>query len=180
MNFKLRLVPLFVSIVISSLVLFGGWFVYNSIAVKSPMSKIINDIEGVEQADAEFHRDQISIQLSLFPNASLREIVHQIHLQGSSIIEERNLEVQVMNPSSPALDKWWSTALFDVAQAMENKQYSDIPSRLDALKGELSNLQIDTEMDQTHVYIRLVHGKDSKFIMLPRMPVQLGVWTDGE
>lgn len=178
MNFKLRIVPLMISIVVSSLVLFGGWFVYNSMALKSPMSNLLNDIKGVEQAEAEFHRDQISIELSLFPDASLREIMHEIHLQGSSIIEGRELEFKVTNPSSPELDKWWSTALFDVAQAMENKQYSDIPDRLEALKGKLSNLQIDTEMDQTFVYIRLVHGDDSKFIMLPRTPVQLGVWAN--
>lgn len=178
MNFKIRFIPIVISIAVSSLVLFGGWFVYNSVALKSPMSDLLNDIQGIEQAEAEFHRDKILIELSLLPDASLREIMHEIHLQGSSIIEERNLEVKVMNSSSPELDKWWSSALFDVAQAMETQQYSNIPVRLEALSGTLSNLQMDAEMDQSFVYIRLVHGDDSKFIMLPRTPVQLGVWSD--
>lgn len=179
MKFQLRLLPLVLSIAISSVVLFGGWFAYQSMALKSPLSNIILDIEGVQKAETTFQGDQVIAQLTLSPDASIRNIIRSIQSEGSSIIGKRELKVEILNSSSPELDQWWSNALFDVAQAMETKRYGDIPKTLEHLKetGELSEIEVSAEMDETNVYIRLVHHDQSKFIILPRIPVQLGVWS---
>jgi hypothetical protein len=176
MKFQLRLLPLLLTVLVSSVVLFGGWFAYNSMALKTPLSNIILDIEGVEQVHTEIDRNQVTVELTLTEDASLREIVQEIKAAGSSVIDGRELIISVSNASSAALNKWWSSALFDVAQAMETRKYSDIPRTLEALKADLSGLQTASEMDEEYVYIRLVHNDHSKFIMLPRTPVQLGVW----
>src|SRR5690554_2145631 len=127
MNLKIRPIPLIVSIVISSVVLFGGWFIYHSMALKNPLSDIVLNLDGVEQAEMEVEKDRVVIEFNLSADASLREIMQKIRTEGSSVIDQRILQVHVNNPPSKALDQWWSTALFDVAQAMETKQYSQIP-----------------------------------------------------
>lgn len=178
MKFKLRLLPLVVITTITSVVLFGGWFAYHSVALKSPLASILSEIEGVESAEASIQRTQVVIKLTLANDASLREILANIKSEGSSIIGSRELILDVINPSSSELDQWWSTVLFDVAEAMETKNYSNIPQDLDQKKGQLEHLSVSTEMDDVNVYIRLVHKDQSKFIILPRIPVQLGVWDN--
>jgi hypothetical protein len=59
---------------------------------------------------------------------------------------------------------------------METKHYADIPAALQAKAGQVPNLKVDTEMDETNVYVRLTQGDFSKYIILPRTPAQLGVW----
>lgn len=178
MNFKLRLLPLILSILISSIVLFGGWFVYHSMALKNPLSQIVADLEHVEQAEVAFLNEEVIVELQLSQEASLREITHAIKSEGASIIKDRELKIEVTNSSSSELDFWWSTVLFDVAQAMETKRYGDIPKTLEHLKGNLPGLELSAEMDETNVYIHLVHQNQNKFIVLPRTPVQLGVWPN--
>jgi len=178
MNFKIRLMPLLISIIVSSVLIFGGWFVYSSMALKNPLSKIVMEVEGVVSADTQLLRDRVVIEFTLLPGASLREIISEIKTEAHSIIDQRVLDIKVMNSSSDELEQWWSIALFDIAQAMETKHYGDIPKALEARLDQLFGLQIHSEMDHSYVYIRLTHGENSKFIMLPRTPVQLGVWSN--
>lgn len=176
MSFKLRPMPLIVSLITSSVLLFGGWFAYQSFALQKPIDHILENIPGVEQAESQVLRDEIHIELQLLPEANLREIVHHITTEGHAVIADRTWQIDIVNQSSPALDRWWSTALFDIAQAMELKQYSDIPAMLAAHQTLLPGLQVITEMDSTHVYIQLIHENNSKFMMLPRKSHSLEVW----
>lgn len=177
MNFKLRILPLMLSIAVSFIILFGGWFAYHSMAVKQPFSQIVSNIVGVEYANVEINRGEVNIELLLQYDASLREIVLQINEQGRSYVDDKQLIIDIINSPSSELDRWWSSALFDVAEAMEKRQYSKIPLTLNNLGSNTSNLQVMTEMDSTHVYVRLIQGDHAKFIMLPIHPPPIGVWN---
>lgn len=182
MKLKLRPLPLIISIVASSVLLFGGWFVYNSMALNNPLATIVNEINGVNSAETQVLRNEVIVELTLDKEASLREVIHELKAEGSSIVGQRELRVSVVDHASPELESWWSSVLFDIAEAMEHKQYSQIPTTLEAhkgnLTGHLTGLQFTTEMDETYVYIKLVHGEHSKFIMLPRTPNMMGVWSN--
>jgi K+-sensing histidine kinase KdpD len=175
---KLRLIPIIISVVVSAVVLFGGWFAYNSYAMEHPLSDIVNKAPGVESSTTNFSSTQVMLELKLKQDANLREIIQQITKQGSSIIGQRELVVRVNGQSSPKLDAWWSKALFDVAQSMETKQYADIPLNLQAKAASEAGLTVDTQMDSKYVYVRLSEGTSSKFIMLPRVSAKMGVWPN--
>jgi hypothetical protein len=65
--------------------------------------------------------------------------------------------------------------MFSVAEAMENKRYTEIPVKLqDLAKG--TGIQTKAEMDTKNVYITLTDGSSSKFLVLPRDPGKMGVW----
>jgi hypothetical protein len=174
---KLRLLPVIISVVVSAVVLFGGWFTYNSFAMEQPLSGLIDKAPGVEQSSMKMGSDTVSIDLTLKPDADLRQIVHKITAEGSTIIGKRKLDIHIKN-ADPQLDAWWSKALFDVAQAMETKQYADIPTTLEAKAAGVSGLHVDTQMDDSYVYIRLSNAAKSKFIMLPRSSDKMGVWPN--
>lgn len=61
---------------------------------------------------------------------------------------------------------------------MENKRYGDIPELLEQEQSSLPGMTFHTEMDQSDVYVKLVHGEYAKFIRLPRQPAILEVQGD--
>jgi hypothetical protein len=176
---KLRLLPVVISVAVSSVVLFGGWFGYHSLAMENPLMDIVQGVPGVSNAQTSLNNDTVDVTLKLAPGASLREVYQTIETKGSSIIGKRAVNVDVVNESSPELDKWWSSALFDVAQAMETKQYANIPKTLEQHRSELAGLTIATEMDDKNVYVQLSDGDKSKFVILPRVASKMGVWLNG-
>lgn len=176
MNIKLRPLPVIISVAISTAVLFGGWFVYHSVAVENPLSNKIKEIQGVESMKLDMTKDDLNIALTLSPQASLQDIYQSILEQGASMIGGREIHLSINNESSLELDQLWESAMFDVAQAMETKHYSDIPLTLRKLSEARDDIIIKSEIDLTNVYIRLNQGDYAKFIILPRIPVVLGMW----
>ncbi|MDQ0875174.1 hypothetical protein QFZ77_003833 [Paenibacillus sp. V4I3] len=174
---KLRLLPVVMSVIISAGVLFGGWFAYTSLAMENPLSDIIGKVPGVASSTMKLDNNQVDIEVKLNPDANLRNVVERIHKDGASIIGKRSVNIDVKSNPSEKLDQWWSKALFEVAQAMETKHYADIPTTLQKYAEGVPNMKVDSEMDQTYVYIRLTDGDATKFIMLPRTS-QIGVWPN--
>ncbi|NHN28678.1 hypothetical protein [Paenibacillus agricola] len=176
---KLRFLPILLSVAISATLLFGGWFAYQSVAMESPLSSIASQTPGVKLVNTHISSEEVLIELNLEPGTSLREVYSRIQTEGSTLIGKKELKLKVLNDSTPKMDQWWSSALFDVAQAMETKQYTQIPKTLQARTLEADGLKVATEMDDKYVYIALTDGGKSKYLMLPRTSSQMGVWING-
>ncbi|WP_199614905.1 hypothetical protein [Paenibacillus alkalitolerans] len=175
---KLRLLPIIITVVVSSAVLFGGWFMYQTVAMEDPLTHAVDSIDGVGDARIEVVRSGAIVRVTLEQGADLRETYRRIKEAGSAVIGERKLTVEVVNEGSESLDRIWAQVMFDVAQAMETKQYTLIPERLNKLVKENNNLKTTTEMDDDNVYITLSDGSSTKYVILPRIPLTMGVWPN--
>jgi hypothetical protein len=173
---KLRLIPILITVAVSSALLFGGWFFYHSMVMENPINKVILGVQGVKQVTTNINNTQMSIDLKLNKDADLRNLYTTISKEGASLLQNRELKLNLESQSSPELEQWWSTALFEVAQAMDTKHYANIPQVLNARVQQIPGLTVTTEMDNTNVYVRLTDGVNSKYIILPRTPAQMGVW----
>lgn len=175
---KLRLIPLLITVAASSAILFGGWFFYQSTIMENPIKAVILGVQGVKQVSTDINNKQVSIDLNLSKETDLRDLYKTISTEGASLLRNRELNLKLDSQSSPELEQWWSTALFEVAQAMDTKHYANIPKVLQANAQQMPGLAVATEMDDSNVYVRLTDGEFSKFIILPRTPVQMGVWPN--
>ena len=176
---KIRLLPVLTSVVISAAVLFGGYFGYQSYAMENPLNKVVSSIPGVELVSMNLGGAEAAVEVKLEPGTSVREVYARIMKEGSSALGKKELDLRVVGSDSPKLDAWWSSALFEVAQAMETKQYAQIPVTLEARAQQSGGgLKVTTEMDNKFVYITLSEGANSKYVMLPRTPSKLGVWPN--
>lgn len=175
---KLRIGPIAASIAISALVLFGGWFLYRQWAIERPLENIVKSVDGVNHVDMNVKADALELKLNLKPGTDLGELVRHIEKNGEKQIGSRTLKLNIEDHSSPELDQLWENAMFTVAQAMENKQYTQITAALKQMEQENSKLQATAEMDEKNVYITLTDGQYSKFIILPRTPERMGVWPN--
>lgn len=175
---KLRLIPLLITVAASSAILFGGWFFYQSTIMENPIKAVILGVQGVKQVSTDINNKQVSIDLKLSKETDLRDLYKTISTEGAFLLRNRELNLKLDSQSSPELEQWWSTALFEVAQAMDTKHYANIPKVLQTNAQQMPGLAVATEMDDSNVYVRLTDGEFSKFIILPRTPVQMGVWPN--
>ncbi|MDP4096609.1 hypothetical protein OIN60_07485 [Paenibacillus sp. P96] len=175
---KLRVLPIALTAIITASVLFGGWFLYRHMAIQNPLQQVVTKYPGVSSAQINIKQDEVILKLVLKPDADLRGLVQQVKKEGQSIIGSRQLKLDIQDRSSAELDAWWSQAMFPIAEAMENKKYTQIPATLETLEQKNAKVQAQTEMDDQNVYIRLKEGQASKFIILPREPETMGVWPN--
>lgn len=176
---KLRLWPVALSLLLTASLLFGGWFLYRSLALENPLVDQLQQMAGIRSADVQITTDQLIISADLEEDASLRALMADVKAATERYLSGRNLSFTINNASSPALDQWWSAQLFDIAEAMENKQYGRIRDIVDAGASQLPGIDVYAEMDETYVYLRLHHEQASRFIMLPRDPGQMKGWSNG-
>ncbi|MUT65439.1 hypothetical protein [Paenibacillus sp. NEAU-GSW1] len=178
---KIRIVPVLFTAAAAALVLFGGWLLYTKVAVEGPLDKAVNEIADIASADAPvIERDQVTIKLTLAPDASLKDVYDSINKEGKDVIGGRELKLDISNAdSSDKLERLWSTVLFDVAEAMEKKNYSGIPTAMDkmAQTDEGKGVKSVTEIDEKNVYITIIDGDHRKYVVLPRTPIMLEVPT---
>ncbi|GFN30694.1 hypothetical protein [Paenibacillus xylaniclasticus] len=176
---RVRIVPAVLSVAVTGGLLFGGWFAYDHMAVKEPLSKAVSGLQGVVDSESNVENGTVYVSLKLAENADLRSVYKQLTKDGQSVLKGRKLQLIVSgNTESAELDKLWSSVLFDVAEAMETKAYSDIPEALNELTVKHAGMTASTEMDETNVYVTLRKGEAVKYIILPRTPATLEVWND--
>ncbi|AWB44973.1 hypothetical protein DCC85_12585 [Paenibacillus sp. CAA11] len=175
---KLRIFPIVATVAVTAVLLFGGWFTYRQMALQGPLEKLVKNYKGVKEAQLDITQSTVGLKLDLKPGTDLKGLVDYINKDGKSLLGNRSLKLDVEDHSSPALDKWWGNAMFPIAEAMENRNYTQIPETLSKLVKTNSSIQATAEMDDQNVYIALTDGQASKFIILPRIPEKIGVWNN--
>ena len=173
---KLKVLPTVIALFAAGVILFGGWFMYRSYAMENPLANQVSSAQGVESVKSNFSSSKVTVDLVLNQDASLRDIYTLI--SDSEAARGRDVQLNVSSNTTPELEKWWSSALFEVAQAMETRHYSDIPELLEQKSNAVSGMTAETEMDEQHVYVRLAQGSGSKYVILPRVPAGMGVWPN--
>lgn len=176
---KPRVIPVVITAAITSSLLFGGWAIYNQVAVAAPLEQVVKEIEGVATSSTPvMTNDQVSIELELEPGANIRSVYENIAASGKDVFGDRKLNLDIQTEPSKQLDELWYAALFQIAEAMENQSYSDIPQAMQDAAKLYNNVTVTTEMDDTNVYITIKDEESVKYVVLPRTPAQMEVWTN--
>ncbi|MFC5650768.1 hypothetical protein ACFPYJ_16965 [Paenibacillus solisilvae] len=178
---KIRLMPTLITVVLSASLLVGGWFIYRNVATVQPLERIVAEVPGVVQANPVISNDAVTLDLTLDKDANIRNIYDRIANDGKAVIGSRELKLNIQpvaNEDQTKLDDVWSSVLFDVAQAMEHRNYSDIPAAMKQMEHQFPGVKATTEMDDINVYITLKDGNSAKYMVLPRTPDQMGAWPN--
>ncbi|BBI33244.1 hypothetical protein [Cohnella abietis] len=177
---KIRIIPITITVALAAVILFGGWFAYRHYGVEKPLDKVANSVAGVETAKVEMSNGLVTVKVKLAPDADLGEVYRLIKKDGASEIGSKKLELAATatDKESVRLEKAWSYALFDVAEAMENHKYSGIRNTMESLSEQFAGITVHTDMDETNVYISMRDGNAAKYVILPRQPAMLGVWSN--
>lgn len=173
---RLRLIPIFATVILTSAVLFGGWFAYQQYAVQTPIEKTVNQMPGVRFVNADTTDTEIAIKIKAEPNVNLREVMEKSQTELQIELGSRKLSLVVEDKSSKALDEWWASHLFAIAQAMDLHEYASIPKTMGDISNDFPTGKAIVQMDTGNVYIQLYEGKNYKMVILPR-ETHMEVWA---
>ncbi|MHA7963464.1 hypothetical protein ACX93W_04905 [Paenibacillus sp. CAU 1782] len=158
--------------------LFGGYMLYSHFFVAAPLGEAFKSVTGVAEAgEPVVNENSIKVTLELEKDASLSQVYRDVAAAGKQSGGDRKLELDIAAKSSEELEQLWQSLLFQVAEAMENKTYSDIPQAVEQAASRHDKIEASTEMDERNVYITLRKDGAAKYMVLPRDGASLGVWS---
>jgi len=175
---QIRIIPVLLTALLSGAVLFGGWYGYRHFIVEQPLAVTFSGIEGVTASDPVVTDDRVTVEIALDGTADLAEVYRNIREQAGRALGGRELDLVIRQERSEKLEKIWSSALFTIAQAMENRSYADIPEAARNLEAAHPGLVAESDIDEHNVYITLKLDGAVKYVVLPRQPAVLGVWPN--
>ncbi|CEH30058.1 hypothetical protein AM501_19820 [Aneurinibacillus migulanus] len=164
---KIRPLPIFLSILFSSLLLFGGWYVFQNQFVKKPISKEIATMQGVKLNDVAIARDAITLNVSFSNSDKFADDYKKVKKIASEKANGKPIKIEFDSPNKN-LKKIWDENAFAIAEAMELHTYSKIPGVLDQIKQKHQLKNVSSYMDDQYVYIYLNDGKSPYYAVLPR------------
>lgn len=177
---KLRLLPVILTVLITSCICFGGWYAYRSLMVENPLQAVAADVSGVVGSDVAVNGGLLHVRLTLGPGADWSEAYRAVYDRSVELAGKRAVRVTIESESTDQLDRVWSEALFDVAEAMETSRYTSIPAKLEELAGPDGTMTVQADIDDLNVYVQLRDGSNSKYIVLPRIAPRLEVWDNDQ
>lgn len=176
---KPRVLPLAITVAATAVLLFGGFALYKQLAIAAPLSEKLETTPGVMGASKpQIGQKELTVQLRLMPDASLRETYTEATKKAAEAAGSRKVAIQVESDTNDTLEQLWYSAMFEVAEAMETKAYSEIPEAMNKLMDKAEGITAITEMDETNVYITIRSEQEgvAKYMVLPRIANKLEVW----
>jgi len=158
--------------------LLGGWTAWRHYGEEQPLHRLARQLPGVLEAEAEWKADRVRMILRLAPDADLPAIVHRLENEGSVFLGRRALEFEFVQDAGDRLESIWRDALFEVAEAMEHRRYSEVRDLVLGLGERHPGIEATVRMDDRYVYIRLKDGDRAMFVLMPRGAGAPEVGTD--
>lgn len=158
--------PIMFSLVSSLIILFGGWYTYQQFYVQKPVEDFIASKQNVVLKHLEINNNQVEIDVDFKDPTTYANDYKDIY----DFIHERNLgkTVTIHLPNQgDGLKKLWDQQYFGLAQALELKEYGQIPKIVEDMKKNGKLDQSVARMDDQNIYLYMQEGKDRLYAVLP-------------
>lgn len=164
---KFRAMPIFLSVVVSGVLLFGGWYVFQNQFVKKPITEEISAMKGVQVDQVTVGRDAVKLELVFNDPDKFAEQYKAVQKIVKDKANGKKADIE-LNDENSALKGVWQQHEFAIAEAMDLHTYSRIPSVLNEMKQKHNLKSASSHMDEQNVYIYLNDGKHPYYTVLPR------------
>lgn len=148
---KIRPLPAVLSLVVTLVVLFGGWYVYEWLQVKRPLAELLEQEAQVSDYDIDVKPNKLTIHLEVTPTFSLTEDYLALleNVKEQSGIERVTLIVD--DHPDERLQMAWHDVYFILADGIANREYYEMSERL-ASKSLGDHVELQVAMDTENVY----------------------------
>ncbi len=163
----MKKMPIFVSLIVSTVILFGGWYLYQDYFVEKPIKDYVASLEGVQIEDIVIQREQISVEISFSDAGAF--LIHYSNIYEKVKQYARGKQVDLRLPAgSEDLKEIWNEGYFTLAEILEHRQYSRIPDFMDSLKEQYGLDKAEAKLDQHYLYIVIEKNDQISYRVMPR------------
>lgn len=154
--------------IVSLFLLFGGWYLYQNISIKNPINEAVSSIKGIKVTDLEINKKSVNLSINLYDIDNFQVTYELIEETISPFLNNRSLNIEIINDGNDELNLVWSKSYFYIAEAIDKKEYSLIPQAIDKMKQEYNLDQASYTMDETNIYIDLHQNDAALYFVIPR------------
>lgn len=166
---SLRFWPTLISFIGTSLLLGAAHLTFQHYAYNVPIERSLSHLSGIESYNYQVGNNTIVIQAKFNPDASIKDIYAKINEDLSSVVRGRRLYVKPTNAADESLNAYWNSVSLRVTQAIDSKNYSDVPELLQGIPQD-GSIHTGAEVDDRYIYITLSNSSNVKFIQFVRNP----------
>lgn len=155
------------SLVATLALLFGGWFLYQKLAIEEPIRTEIGQLQSASLNHLNVGKDKIEIDVKVTkPDAFPQDYRHLQELT-ASLSAGKQVEIRVENQAQ-SLKDIWNRGQFVFTEAIDLHQYSRIPQLVEQWKTEHQLDDASALMDDTNIYVYLKKGAEDFYVIVPR------------
>lgn len=154
--------------IVSLLFLFGGWYLYQNLSIKSPINEAVSSIDGIKVAELDIDKKNVNLSLNLYSIDNFQSTYNLVEDTVAPYLKNRTLNIDIVNKGNENLSLAWSESYFYIAEAIEKREYSLIPKAIDTMQQEYNLDRAGYTMDATKIYIDLHQDETSLYIVIPR------------
>lgn len=164
----MKKMPILVSLIVSTIILFGGWFLYQDYFVEKPIQDYVASLAGVKLMKVEIEREHILIECS-FSDADAF-LTHYSDIKEKAEHYARGKQVDFrLTGESGELKEIWNEGYFTLAEILEHREYSRIPDFMKSLKEQYALDVADAKLDPKYVYIVIEKDDHISYHVMPRL-----------
>lgn len=163
----LRKIPIMLSFLVTMVLLFGGWYLYQQVEIKEPLKMEVGQMTSATLSDLQVLKNQLIIKLHVTNPDTFPQEYKQLLKATQTYSNGREIDVVVTNQGDQ-LKKIWTNGQFAVNEAIELHEYSRIPQLLADWKHTYKLDSAIAKMDESTIYIYMKNDKQDFYAMLPR------------
>lgn len=171
---KLNKKMVILSFVITTSIVFGGWFLIQYLNTEKPIQQWFVDKEGVQLTDYEATRDALTIHVDFNNN---HKFAHSF-LELFHFLKETNPNKQVdisLNSNNSEQNEWWLKHSVPIYEAIKFSRFTDIEDQLNIWKenNKIQDGSIKMTQDYIFIYIKPQHEADI-YLAIPYVKIKDG------
>lgn len=153
--------------ILSLITIFGGYFIFQDTNIKNPIVSSLEKIEAISINNLNINNKIIELNISIDSTDDFQSTYTEILAVLSKYQGMRSIEINIDNNANSKMISAWNSSYFYIAEAIEQNEYSLIPSTINRLKQEEIFDNGNSTMDEENIYIDLHQGDLGFYIVIP-------------
>jgi hypothetical protein len=161
-----------VSLVVTLIVLFGGYQGYQYFKIDKPINDMfLTQHKNISVSKIDFDPSNVQIQLNIKPDYPYIDEFPSLTKQLDEILGVGKWSITFINTQTPNIKQAWKEIIFGVKEGIHTGRYTLIQSVTKQIANKYS-LSYDIYMDDQYVYLMLRDGNKFWYQMLPMKEVK--------
>ncbi|WP_232696391.1 hypothetical protein [Brevibacillus daliensis] len=164
---KLRKGPMFLSLLVALALLFSGYFLFQKVQIEKPLMEQAEQMTSAKLIDFSMQKDKVTYKFEVTNPEQFVIDYPKLIDAIKTYAPEKAFDIMLTNQDE-SLQPIWNEGLFGLIEAIETKQYSNIPELLSEWKETYKLDEAFGRIDDKYVYIFMKRGEDEFYKVIPR------------
>lgn len=158
---KFRPVPAIFSLLITLVILFSGWWLFQWVQVKQPISELLNEQPHVNDYTIDVLPSRINIHLQVNSEFTLSSDYLRLLQQIKEESKQTKVTLTLIDDRNDALQATWNDLYFILAEGINRGEYYEMLQQLQQYP-LADEIDLQVTMDEERVYVWLEQTKEQK------------------